>query len=581
MASANLSPMAGGQLLLILAAHLVLTGLPMVAAALVAARRGVSSVPVLLAIALAAGGAVAMLSFWAYYAEPVLGESLSYLTVFGSVALVAWSLYGGRLDRDLSARLATPLALWALGSAFLVFLGFLHGGSDQSLGMAMTRFAPPLPNDNAIPYYFGEWFFHHGHRGTPPLFSGDWLSSDRPPLQSGYLLSQRPFGWRGTELQYQVLGVVLQQLWIVGLWALLLAARVGKLTRGLAMITVLVSDVAIVNGFFVWPKLLPAALLLAAAALVVTPLWGELRRSLWGALLVATLFGLAMLGHGSSIFGIVPLALIAAYRARPSWRWVGVAVLAGLVLLAPWSAYQRWGDPPGDRLLKWQLAGVIDLDDRGAGETLVDSYREAGVGGTIHNKAENFVVMSGGGPMAEHLSEAAGAVGDGDFELVVEDFRNIFFFNLLPSLGLLLFVPVAMALARRRGRLHPEEWGFALTCFAVFGIGAVFWGLALFGNGAARTVIHQGSYLLPILGFCGAVVGLRAIFPRFATWFVGFSALLMLALYVPAFNTPPGSHYSAATALAAALALAGFGAVVLRGDVAPAAVRQRAVLADG
>ena len=48
--------MAGGQLLWILAVHLVLTGLPGVAAVLFAARRGVGSVPVLLAIALAASG---------------------------------------------------------------------------------------------------------------------------------------------------------------------------------------------------------------------------------------------------------------------------------------------------------------------------------------------------------------------------------------------------------------------------------------------------------------------------------------------------------------------------------------------
>jgi hypothetical protein len=564
-----------------LAAHLVLTGLPGVAAALAAARRGVSSVPVLLALALATSGALAMLAFWAYYAEPAIGETLSYFVVFGSVGLAAWALYGGRIERALLRRLGVPLALWALGSAFLLFFGFLHGGTEQPLGIAMTRFSAGMPNDNSIPYFFGEWFFEHGHHGTPPVFPGEWLASDRPPLQSGYLVSQRPFGWNSAELQYQVLGVVLQQLWIVGLWALLLAARVGRVTRALAMVVVLVSDVAIVNGFFVWPKMLPAALLLAAAALVMTPLWTELRRGLWGAALVATLCGLAMLGHGSSIFGIVPLALVAAYRGLPSWRWVGVAVAVGLVLMAPWSAYQKWGDPPGNRLIKWQLAGVIDVDDRGAGETLVDSYREAGVGGTIHDKAENFVVMSGGGPMAEHLSEAAGAVGDGDLELLVEDFRNIFFFNLLPSMGLLLFVPLAMAFYRRRGRLRPEEWRFALTCFVVFAIGAVFWGLALFGNEAARTVIHQGSFLLPVLGLVGAVVGLRAIAPRFAIYFAGFCALLSLALYVPAFNPLPGSEYSLLAALVAACGLAGFVAIAFRGERGPERAAPHPVPAGG
>jgi hypothetical protein len=558
--------MAGGQLLWILAVHLVLTGLPGVAAALGAARRGVSSVPVLLAISLAASGIVAMLSFWAYYADRVLGESFSYFAVFGSVGLVAWALYGGHLDSRLLRRLGTPLALWALGSAFLVFLGFLHGGTGNPLGMPMTRFSAQLPSDNAIPYFFGEWFFQHGHQGPPAVFPGEWLASDRPPLQVGYLLSQRPFGWGDPGLQYQVLGVVLQQLWIVGLWALLVAARIGRLTRALVIVTVLVSDVAIVNGFFVWPKMLPAAMLLAAAALVVTPLWPALRRSLWGAALVAVLFGLAMLGHGSSVFGIIPLALLAAFRGLPSWRWVGVALLAGFVLLAPWSAYQKYGDPPGNRLIKLQIGGSVVIDDRSATETILDSYREVGLGGAIHNKAENVVAMAGGKLMADHLSEAVGAVEDGDLALFVEDLRNIFFFNLLPSLGLLLFVPLAMVAGRGRGRRRPAEWSFALTCFAVFAIGAVAWALLLFGNVAARTVIHQGSLLLPVLGLCGAVVGLRATFPRFAIYFVGLSALLMLALYVPALQSEPGSSYSFLAALIAAVSLVGFGALALRGD---------------
>jgi hypothetical protein len=563
----------GTELLLLLAAHLVLTALPGIAATLYAASRGVREVPVLLAIGLAATGLLAAVAFWAYYADPVAGESFSYLLLFASVLASGWVLYRRQVERALLRQLGVPLALWALGSAFILYLGFLHGGAEQPLGMAMTRFSPGMPNDNAIPYFFGEWFFEHGHRGTPPLFSGDWLSSDRPPLQSGYLLAQRPFGPSGTELHYQVLGVVLQQLWIIGLWSLLLAARVGTLTRGLVMLAVLVSDVAITNAFFVWPKLLPAGMLLAAAALLLTPLWEGLRRSYWGAALVAALFAAAMLGHGSSIFGIVPLALVAGYRALPSWRWVGVALLVGLVLLAPWSAYQRYGDPPGDRLIKWQLAGVIDLDERSATATLLDSYREAGFGGTLHNKAENFVVIGGGGPMAEHISEGASALVDGDFKQVVEDFRNIFFFNLVPSLGLLLLAPVAMFLARRRGRLRSQEWRFALTCFAVFAIGVVFWALTLFGNEAARTVIHQGSLLLPVLAFCGAVAGLRAVLPRFAIYFVAASALLTLAVYVPAFAPSPGSSYSPFSALAAAFALGGFGALALggsRGPIGPA-----------
>ena len=558
--------MPGADLLLTLAGHLALTGLPGVAVTLFAARRGMREVPVLLAIGLAATGIVAILAFWAYYAEPWVGETYAYLILLGSILLTGWSLYGGGLDSGLLRRLATPLALWVLGSAFLVFLGFLHGGADNPLAMASTRFSSQLPSDNDIPRFFAEWFFQHGHNGDAPVFPPEWLSSDRPPLQVGYVLSQRNFGRDTTGLHYQVLGVVLQQLWIVGLWALLVAARVGRVTRALALVTVLVSNVAIVNGFFVWPKMLPAAFLLAAAALVATPLWSGLRRDLRAAALVAVLFALALLGHGSSLFAIVPLAAIAAVRGLPSWRWLAVGMLVGALLTVPWSAYQQYGDPPGNRLTKWMLAGVVQIDDRSTGETILDSYGEAGLGGAFHNKAENLVTMVGGGPALGLAENAVSALGSDEFGTAAREVRTIFFFYLLPSLSLLLVAPLVMAAGRDRGRRNPADWWFAITCFAIVLVGCLVWGLLLFGTTPARTTIHVGSLAVPVLALCGAVAGLRATLPRFAIWYVGASALLMLALYVPSLDPPPGTGYSVFAALLATASLAGFGVVAFRAD---------------
>jgi hypothetical protein len=553
--------MASGELLLLLAVHLILTGLPGAAAALVAARRGLTSVPVLLAIALLASGAVAMLSFWSFFGDQVLGEAFSYFVVLGSVLLVGWALHGRQVDRALLRALATPLALWALGSAFLLMLGFVHGGTEAPLATASTRFSHPLPGDNYLPLYFAEWFLHNGHRGVAPDYAS-FLASDRPPLQIGYALSQHAFGWDADGRDYQVLGVVLQQLWIVGLWALLIAAGVGRVSRALTTIAVLLSSLVILNGFFVWPKLLPAAMLLAVAALVMTPLWPKLRRRLWTAALVAALCALAMLGHGSSVFGIVPLAAIAAYRGLPSWRWVGVGLAVGAALMVPWSAFQKYEDPPGNRLAKWTLAGVVEIDDRGTAEAIVDSYREAGLGGTLHNKGQNFATISGG-TMAPIALE--NAVESGDLGQVVRALRTVSFFYLLPSLGLLLLAPFAMAAARSRGRRNTAEGSFAVACFVVFALGTIVWALLVFGSSNDRTVLHISSYLLPILAIAGAVVGLRATFPRFALWYVGAGALFSLGVYAPALDPPAGSAYSPLAALLAVAALAGFAAAALRG----------------
>jgi len=561
-----------GELLVLLVVRLALAGMPGAAATLFAARRGVRQVPILLAIALAASGGVAMLAFWAYYADPAAGRAFGWLALLGSLLLAGWSLRGGRIDRTLLRALAAPLALWALGSAFVLFLGFAHGGSDAALATAGSRFSRQLPTDNDIPRFFAEWFFDHGHEGRLPLYPGGWLASDRPPLQVGYVLSQRTFGWRGAVgLDYQVLGVVLQQSWIVGLWALLSAARLGRLTRGLATVAVLVSGVAILNGFYIWPKLLPAAFLLAAAALVLTPLWSPLRRDPRAAALLGVLFALAMLAHGSSIFAIAPLALVAALRGLPSGRWIGIGLIAASVLIVPWAAFQRYADPPANRLPKWMLAGVARIDDRSTGETIVDSYDRAGFGGALHNKAENFATMAGGAPAWRFGERAVDRAGEGDLGGAVASLRQIGFFYLLPSLGLLLLGPLAMAVGWRRAGRRPREWRLALLCFGTVALGCLLWGLILFGNPPSRTVIHVGSLALPILAICGCVTGLRAVAPRFAVYWVGAASLLSLALYVPALDPPPDSSWSPTALLLAAVALAGFTLLALRAPGASAA----------
>lgn len=554
-----------GELLLIFAAHFALTALPAAAAALLAARLGIRSVPVLLAIALAATGVLAMLAFWAYYGSRTLGEACTYLILFGSVLAVLWSLWDRRIDREVLRGLATPLVLWGLGSLFLLYLGFAHEGASNALGTAATRFSGQLPSDNDIPRFYAEWIYLNAHHGTPPEFPGEWFIGDRPPLQIGYVLEQRPFGWGNEAPHYETVCLLLQQMWIVGLWALLLAARVGRLTRGLAMITVLVSDVAIVNGFFVWPKMLPAAMLLCAAALIATPLWSELRRDPRVGVLIGVLFGLALLAHGGSAFGVVPLAILAAFRGLPGWRWLGAALLAGIVLMVPWSAFQKYEAPPGDRVTKWMLAGVSEVDERGLGETVIDSYSDEGLGGTLDNKLDNLETMVGVEPTIDGVEKAFDALDAGEPGIALAEVRTVLFFYLLPSMGLLLIAPLVM-LARRWRRGPPDlpEWPFALTCFAIVAIGAVGWALLLFGNEWAQTVLHQGSYLLPVLGLVGAVCGLRAAYPRFATPYVLVAATLMLAVYVPSLTPPEGTGYSWKAIVLAAIGLAGFVAVVLR-----------------
>jgi hypothetical protein len=550
--------MVQGELLLLLAVHLALTALPGVAASLFLANRGERRLPVLLAVFLAVSAGAALVGFWAYYWSHPVGQTWTFLVALGPALAIAWLLWEGGVGREVLRGLATPLGLWALGSAFLVFLGFIHGGTLAPLQNSSTRFSSPLPSDNSMPYIWGEWFYAHGHHGKPPEITGNWLASDRPPLQMAYLMTQKPFHLLNKELEYEILGVCLQQLWIVGLWALLLALRVGRLTRALVVATVLVSALTLVNGIYVWPKLLPAAMLLGAAALLITPLWDEVRGRLWGGALVAALCGLAMMGHGSSVFGILALAVFAAFRGLPNWRWLGVAVATLIVVMAPWSAYQKWGDPPGNRLTKWYLAGDVGPDEKSFGEAIYDAYGEAKPTTILHKKGQNFVAIFGGKAMTTNLGHSLEALERGEFEAVVRPLRETFFFNLVPSMGLLLLGPVAMAIGWRRRDRRSVDWWAATALLASFAIGTVLWALIQWGGWTATTVIHQGSYLLPLLGLAGCTVGLRAVWPRFAVWWLALSFALMLVIYVPTFEPVEGTAFTPVNAALALLALAGF-----------------------
>ena len=566
--------MNGGTLLVIAVVQLALTAAPGVAAALLSLKLGVRNVPVLLGIGLAGSGVVAMLTFWVYYYVPHAGGLCAYTVLFGSIALTVWVWPAVSGHRDLLRKLSVPLGLWVLASLFILFFGFLHGHIED-IQVPQYRFStqPSLfASDNLIPWFFSDWMFKGGP-GSPPIFEPGWLLSDRPPLQIGYVLTQRVFGWDERMTHYEVIGVVLQQFWVIGMWALLIAARVTRRTRSLAMVAALVSDVVLMNGFFVWPKLLGAAFVLAALALVVVPGQSTLRSHPLTVVLLGALAGLAYLSHGTSVFGLIPLAAIALWKGLPSWRWLAAGAAAICLLVLPWIAFQHYENPPGDRLLKWQLAGVPSPDDkRGTVEALLDEYGREGVGGTFENKLQNFLTMVGGNPLdrppeeghpfgdvGTEYGDAFSATIEGNLAEAASKIREVRYWHLLWTLGILIFALPVIAVGRMRGHSRDgPDWRFARFCLLVCGIGALAWGLLLFGNEVGRTIVIAGSMALPLLAMVGVVAGLRATYPRLVNWFVGANVLTVLILYLPKLAPVTDNHISGFAAIAAVASLAGF-----------------------
>jgi hypothetical protein len=91
--------------------------------------------------------------------------------------------------------------------------------------------------------------------------------------------------------------------------------------------------------------------------------------------LAAGCLGLALMAHPGSTFS---LALFGILFVR-LWRWFTFRQVAlGFVIVVafylPWIGYQKFVDPPGNRLLKIHLASVIPVDSRTTWEAIRDSY---------------------------------------------------------------------------------------------------------------------------------------------------------------------------------------------------------------
>ena len=105
------------------------------------------------------------------------------------LAAITWKF--DSVARQVFKPLIAPVALTGAAALLILSVGFVYGGLKNPFETAANRFLNSLPVDNELPYMVATGL-RQGHI-PKPLFM-DWLTSDRPPLQSGMVLSQEPFG---------------------------------------------------------------------------------------------------------------------------------------------------------------------------------------------------------------------------------------------------------------------------------------------------------------------------------------------------------------------------------------------------
>jgi hypothetical protein len=510
-------------------------------------------------------GVLGYLAFWLAYASYAVFGVVKIAVLALLLVRLAFVIYGRRLMSHLSW-LGEPLLYVFLFFLIVLTLGFSNGGTDLPHQTAARRFGYELPVDNLISMIVADAL--KLGRIASPLYS-DWLSSDRPPLQTGlYLLLTIRTG----ELGYQIVASWLQATFLFGVWGLGVAAALPTAARRLVLLACCLLPPAILNTFYVWPKLLAVGYLLLAFALVFRRRSSDEPSGVTGAI-IGGLAALALLSHGSAAFALIGFAVtVLVFWAWPPLKTMLYGAATVLLLYVPWIFYQQVIDPPGNRLLKWHLAGAVDIDSRGFLTTLREGYGALSWHDYLAGKLENVKVMIGTWPA--NLMEIARLIVGRDAD-VAPAIRIADFFQFLPSLhvfALALIVALAL-LAFMRADERPQR-DFALRMIVALAATCVGFVILIFIPG--QTINHVGTYATQVMATAFAVTVLALRAPVLALSFIAVQAVTVSAAYAFALPHDPKFWPVLAVCVAATVALFVYSLspIVTRGAGAATAARR-------
>lgn len=521
----------------------LLPGLAAIAA--IAARRKLSTVYAVI-LSVVVSSLLGYAAFWIYFASKLAGRIFS----FGVLVLAAFVLARNlkkREIRGLMRSIAPPFAYaFGAGLCYLCLFFLFSNPLTSRVDLANVRFFEGVrPGDDLIPYIFAERIYDR--QPLKPFCCGGWLSSDRPPLQSGIFLLQRPIRFFGNAgLQYQLLGTSLQCLWICGVWVFLnsIGARATRIRQVLGFL--IFSGFLYYNSLYLWPKLLSAGLMLFTFAIVAKVVIDDRRIAIGEATLAACSFVLAIMAHPGSLFSAP--ALVFVLLARPKLitaRTCAVSAIVMAMIVVPWIGYQTLYDPPGNRLVKMHLAGVGGIDSHSIWQAVRDAYESQSISTLAHYKWTNVSMLLGRAPIdGLVLGSNTDAARFAQREYV---------WNAVGILNLGWLAALALFLRRKATRAIPYSGLIVLA--ALFNL--LIWCLVLFGPHAALTAHGSAA---DILLLSAGLLGFLLTWPRLAL-------LLLLAVQVLNFfivwvsfkpaSVPTWSNASATPALQIPMLIAG------------------------
>lgn len=480
-------------------------------------------------------GAIALLGylcFWAYLAHSLLGKGLSAAFFITTVGLWLRGVKG--VPEDSKRTLVTIAFVTVVIGIFYLSLLHLYQSDRDVFDLEERRFIQ-LPGDNRVSHDIAAVMF----RGQSPKTLG--ISSDRPPLQNGIQLLVRDLSLRigiSELLSGAITAILLQLVWVSAAFGLLRELGLSYRAAIAWTITCAFNGFIMLSSLYTWPKLSAGALGCAVFSVwFISQDKTKLARHIAG----GALAGVAMLAHSTVAFAMLPLApLVCLDILKGRWRpWLGAA-LAFTALMGPWVCYQKFYDPPGNRLVKWHIGGQDTPDDRGTVQTIVENYAAQGWAETIKTKKRNFAMQLG-------IDWHSGLSTSADSMIMR---RNNHYAHLIPGLEVFLLGTLLLPLALYRSRnIHQGIVSSPLGRYLIWVAATVVcWCLLLF---KPEAVMFHGPNSLPLVLL--AILAASADGAKYgAKWFVitlqlVFFAYLWIISLEPTLHTlsPIGVGFSA------------------------------------
>lgn len=433
-------------------------------------------------VSLVVVGFFGWINFWCFFSHPYLGYGFSIvLAVSSSYFFISSAV---RPNSEFRTCLIDPdvlLPFLLLFFALIAYNSYLYlpdyGNSIPLEDYPQKRFFGSYSSDNTLPLLFASKL---AHGETLKPFYSDWLSSDRPPLQTGIVLLQ----WFIAEsfdkigLAYQISASLLQLSWIFVVWAL---CRIGSLRPEQTLFLLLCCftnpGFFLVHSIYVWPKMIAGSFISFAIILLF------FQQLTFPRMLIAGMsISFGMLSHGGVIFTLIAVGMILVFQGRIKQSGY-LASSAGVAFLGylPWFCYQKFYDPPGHRLVKWHIAGQIPIDNRGIWQSLKESYAALPLNTIIENKVSNLKFLVRGWDNWIVQSDPVLS-----FEARLNQFYSHAQMLGILNIGIIL-LPWMLYFFRKDGRT--KQW-LVLSLLAC--LGTLLWSILIFIP--EQNIIHQGSF---------------------------------------------------------------------------------------